>query len=63
MHARTLEPSALSVCACRLQREVAEIRESVRLLKERLKSSELSLARLMKTKATLEHDILSLIHI
>ncbi|KAL8606870.1 hypothetical protein ACOMHN_036508 [Nucella lapillus] len=40
-----------------LQREVAEIRESVRLLKERLKSSELSLARLMKTKATLEHDI------
>jgi len=40
-----------------LQREVAEIRESVRLLKDRLKSSELSLARLMKTKATLEHDI------
>ncbi|XP_076450523.1 tektin-3-like isoform X1 [Babylonia areolata] len=40
-----------------LQYEVAEIRESVRLLKERLKSSELSLARLMKTKATLEHDI------
>ncbi|XP_071104394.1 tektin-3-like isoform X3 [Haliotis cracherodii] len=40
-----------------LQREVNEIRESVRILKERLKSSELSLARLMKTKATLEHDI------
>lgn len=40
-----------------LQREVSEIRESVRLLKERLKASELSLARLMKTKATLEHDI------
>ncbi|XP_067654722.1 tektin-3-like isoform X3 [Haliotis asinina] len=40
-----------------LQREVSEIRESVRILKERLKSSELSLARLMKTKATLEHDI------
>lgn len=41
----------------RLQREVTEIRESVRILKERLKASELSLARLMKTKATLEHDI------
>ncbi|XP_045174738.1 tektin-3-like isoform X1 [Mercenaria mercenaria] len=40
-----------------LQREVSEIRESVRILKERLKASELSLARLMKTKATLEHDI------
>lgn len=40
-----------------LQREVAEIRESVRILKERLKASELSLARLMKTKATIEHDI------
>uniref|UniRef100_A0A0B7AIW8 Tektin n=1 Tax=Arion vulgaris TaxID=1028688 RepID=A0A0B7AIW8_9EUPU len=40
-----------------LQREIAEIRESVRILKERLKSSELSLARLMKTKATLDHDI------
>lgn len=41
----------------RLQREVTEIRESVRILKERLKASELSLARLMKTKSTLEHDI------
>ncbi|XP_071121186.1 tektin-3-like isoform X4 [Mytilus edulis] len=40
-----------------LQREVNEIRDSVRILKERLKASELSLARLMKTKATLEHDI------
>ncbi|KAL8591073.1 hypothetical protein ACOMHN_032638 [Nucella lapillus] len=40
-----------------LQHEVNEIRESVRLLKERLRSSELSLARLMKTKSTLEHDI------
>ncbi|XP_060083434.1 tektin-3-like [Ylistrum balloti] len=40
-----------------LQREIAEIRESVRILKERLKASELSLCRLMKTKATLEHDI------
>lgn len=40
-----------------LQREVNEIRESVRILKERLKAAELSCARLMKTKATLEHDI------
>ncbi|XP_067654727.1 tektin-3-like [Haliotis asinina] len=40
-----------------LQNEVREIRESVRILKERLKTSEMSLARLMKTKATLEHDI------
>ncbi|KAK6184531.1 hypothetical protein SNE40_006988 [Patella caerulea] len=40
-----------------LTREVNEIRESVRLLKEKLKSCELSLARLVKTKATLEHDI------
>ncbi|KAL5007548.1 hypothetical protein ScPMuIL_016354 [Solemya velum] len=40
-----------------LYREVNEIRESVRLLKDRLKTSELSLARLMKTKATIDHDI------
>ncbi|XP_013079790.1 tektin-3-like isoform X2 [Biomphalaria glabrata] len=40
-----------------LQREVTEIKESLRILKDRLKSSELSLARLIKTKATLEHDI------
>ncbi|BFZ15891.1 hypothetical protein BsWGS_18930 [Bradybaena similaris] len=40
-----------------LQREVCELRETLCILKERLKSSELSLARLMKTKATLEYDI------
>ncbi|BFZ04121.1 hypothetical protein BsWGS_07160 [Bradybaena similaris] len=40
-----------------LQKEVTEIRESVRILKERMKTSELSLARLIKTKSTLEHDI------
>jgi len=40
-----------------LQREVAEIRESVRLLKDRLKAGENALCRLLKTKATLEHDI------
>ncbi|XP_025084833.1 tektin-3-like isoform X3 [Pomacea canaliculata] len=40
-----------------LQHEVSEIRDSVRILRERLKSSELALARLMKTKAALEHDI------
>ncbi len=42
---------------CRLQKEVNEIRESVRLLKEKLRQAETSLARLRKTKATLEHDI------
>lgn len=36
---------------------MSEIRDSVRILRERLKSSELALARLMKTKAALEHDI------
>ena len=41
----------------RLQREVAEIRESVRLLKDRLRQGENALVRLLKTKATLEHDI------
>ncbi|XP_013384963.1 tektin-3 [Lingula anatina] len=40
-----------------LQKEVNEIRESVRYLKEKLRQSEISLARLMKTKSTLEHDI------
>ncbi|CAG5132813.1 unnamed protein product [Candidula unifasciata] len=40
-----------------LQREVAELRESICILKERLRTSELSLARLLKTKATLEYDI------
>ena len=41
----------------RLQREVAEIRESVRLLKEKLRQAENSLVRLLKTKRTLESDI------
>lgn len=40
-----------------LQKEINEIRESVRILKDRLKASEQSLARLVKTKAALEHDI------
>lgn len=40
-----------------LQKEVAEIRESVRILKEKLRQAETSLVRLLKTKATLEHDI------
>ena len=42
---------------CRLQREVAEIRESVRVLKEKLRQAENALVRLLKTKRTLEHDI------
>ncbi|ESP00801.1 hypothetical protein LOTGIDRAFT_140506, partial [Lottia gigantea] len=40
-----------------LTREVHEIRESVRILKEKLKACELSLSRLVKTRSTLEHDI------
>nr|WLD15747.1 tektin 3/5B [Platynereis dumerilii] len=40
-----------------LQKEVHEIRESVRYLKDKLRSAESALSRLMKTKATLEHDI------
>ena len=36
---------------------MAEIRESVRLLKEKLRTAENSLVRLLKTKATLEVDI------
>ncbi len=34
-----------------------EIRESVRLLKDKLRQAEHALARLRKTKATLDHDI------
>lgn len=40
-----------------LQKEVAEIRDSIRALKERLRMSESCLARLLKTRATLESDI------
>ena len=41
----------------RLQQEVHEIRESVRVLKEKLRVAENALVRLLKTKQTLEHDI------
>lgn len=41
----------------RLQREVIEIREFVRILKERLKVFEFSLVCLMKIKVILEYDI------
>ena len=34
-----------------------EIRESVRVLKDKLNDAEQSLSRLRKTKATLQHDI------
>ena len=34
-----------------------EIRESVRLLKDKLRQAENALVRLLKTKSTLEHDI------
>lgn len=40
-----------------LQNEVAEIRQSVRMLKEKLRQAENALVRLLKTKATLEEDI------
>lgn len=40
-----------------LMREVHELRETIRYLKEKLWSSEQALARLMKTKSALEHDI------
>ena len=41
----------------RLQVEVREILDSIRLLKEKLRAAEQSLARLQKTKLTLENDI------
>ncbi|ESP00810.1 hypothetical protein LOTGIDRAFT_205198 [Lottia gigantea] len=40
-----------------LKHEVNDIRESIAILKKSLRESELSLARLMKTKAVLENDI------
>ncbi|KAK6184029.1 hypothetical protein SNE40_006576 [Patella caerulea] len=40
-----------------LKNEVGEIRDSITMLKRSLKASEISLARLLKTKAVLEHDI------
>ncbi len=43
--------------ASRLQHEVNEIRESVRVLKEKLRQAENALVRLRKTRATLQHDI------
>jgi len=40
-----------------LAREVHEIRESVRYLKDKLRASEIQMARLMKTKSQIETDI------
>lgn len=40
-----------------LQKEVHEIRESMRVLKEKLRQSMLALSRLQKTRTTLERDI------
>lgn len=40
-----------------LQREVNEIRDSVRLLKEKLRQAENALVRLLKAKTTLQQDI------
>ena len=47
----------LSLYSSRLQREVHEIRESVRLLKDKLRQAENALVRLLKTRSTLQHDI------
>lgn len=41
----------------RLQTEVNEIRESVRILKEKLRQEENSLVGLLKARAALQHDI------
>jgi tektin-3 len=40
-----------------LQTEVNEIRDSVRMLKDKLRQAENALVRLLKTRSTLEHDI------
>ena len=42
---------------CRIVAEVHEIRDTVRTLKEKLRASEISMARLMKTKSQLQTDI------
>ena len=44
-------------CFVRLQKEVNEIRESVRVLKDKLRQAETALVRLVKTKRALESDI------
>ena len=41
----------------RLQKEVHEIRESVRVLKEKLRRAEDALVGLRKTRSALQHDI------
>ena len=43
--------------ASRLQAEIREILESMRILKEKLNAAMQSMARLQKTKLTLENDI------
>ncbi len=40
-----------------LQREIHEIRDSVRLLKDKLRQAEGAMARMRKTKSTLQNDI------
>lgn len=42
---------------CRLQAEVHELRETIRLLNEKLRTAEHSLNRLLKSRAALERDI------
>ena len=52
-----IKTSDMCNCVCRLAREVHEIRESVRYLKDKLRASEIQMARLMKTKSQIENDI------
>jgi len=42
---------------CSLQAEVRELRESIRQLKEQLRAAERTMTKLMRSRATLEHDI------
>lgn len=44
---------------CRLQKEIDEIRESIRALKQKLQDAENALVRLLKTRAKLEEDIMT----
>lgn len=45
------------VSACRLKKEIEELREAIRVLQEKLRDAEEALMRLQKTRATLEQDI------
>ena len=50
------QASVLSL-ACRLQKEIEELREAIRVLEVKLQEAEEALVRLRKARTTLEHDI------